>query len=196
MARRVSLPAPKKDNYTFEEVYMEYSKHLYTSFYALERDHHIAEDLTQETLFRIWQYWDRIQWDKLVGIIGTIANHTRFGYMRKHLNRVDTESYDVEEGMYEFEMHDEGLTDPLRELMLDQALEETFSCVEKLCPKEQEIFYDTYIEGLDVHQLMEKYKNSKVAIYVRLFRIRNKLLNRLEFRGVDWKVWEEFEIHE
>jgi len=50
MARRVSLPAPKKDNYTFEEVYMEYSKHLYTSFYALERDHHIAEDLTQETL--------------------------------------------------------------------------------------------------------------------------------------------------
>jgi len=196
MARRVSLPTAKKKDYTYEELYIEYTPHLIKSFYAMENDYHLAEDLAQETMYRVWQYWDRIQWDKLEGIIGTIANHTRFGYMRKFLNRVDTESYDIEEGIYEFECHDEGLSDPLRVLLLEQSLDETLKCVEKLCKKEKQMFVDAYIEGMDVHELMDKYKNTKVAIYVRLFRMRNKILNRLEYRGVDWKAWESFEVYD
>lgn len=186
MARRVSLPLPKKTDYTFDELYKEYWKHLHTQFYLLEKDYHIAEDLAQETMLRVWQYWDRIQWDKLAGIIGTIANNVRFGYMRKYLNRVDTQSYDETEGIFEFECHDNGITDPMRVVLQNEASAHVEKSMNKFSDFDKDLFNDMYLCNMSIHDMIAKHKMSKTNIYVKLFRIRAKMLEYLKRHEISY----------
>ena len=186
MAKRVSLRPPKKEAYNFEELYEEYWKQLHTQFYLLEKDYQLAEDLAQETMLRVWQYWDRIQWDKLYGAIATIANNVRFGYMRKHLNRVDTQSYDETDGIFEFECHDNGITDPMRQILQDEASDHVEKALKRLTEDEIMLFSDMYLRSYDIKALTDKYKMSKTNIYVKLHRVRGKMLGYLQNRGIDY----------
>lgn len=177
MARRISAPTPKKTSYTFNELYEEYWDPLQKQFFYMERDYHLAEDLAQETLLRIWQYWDRIQWDKLGGVIGTIANNVRYGYVRKEFDRVDTELYD---NVLEFECHDEGITDPLRDVLNNEASTFVQVAFNKLKDVEKELFSDIYLRNLETKDVAKKHKISVGHVYVRLHRIRNQLVDSLE----------------
>lgn len=178
MARRVSAPAPKKTHYeTFDEVYNEFWAPLQKQFFYMERDYHLAEDLAQETLLRIWQYWDRIQWDKLGGVIGTIANNVRYGYVRKEFDRVDTELYD---NVLEFECHDDGITDPLRDVLNNEASTFIQYAFNKLKDSEKELFSDIYLRNLETKDVAKKHSISVGHVYVRLHRIRNQLTDNLE----------------
>ncbi|QDH46526.1 putative RNA polymerase ECF sigma factor [Aeromonas phage LAh_9] len=186
MARRVSLRPPKRQEYTFEELYDEYWQQLHTQFYSLEKDFQLAEDLAQESMLRVWQYWDRIQWDKLSGAIGTIANNVRFGYMRKYLNRVDTQSYDETDGIFEFECHDNGITDPMRQMLQNEASDHVEKALKRLTDEEMSLFSDMYLRNFDIKDLTIKYKMSKTNVYVRLHRVRVKMLSYLQNRGIDY----------
>lgn len=186
MARRVSLRPPRKETYTFDELYNEYWRPLHQQFFSLERDFQLAEDLAQETMLRVWQYWDRIQWDKLSGVIGTIANNVRFGYMRKHLNRVDTQSYDETDGIFEFECHDDGITDPMRQILQDEASHHVERAFRRLNSDELEIFGDMYLKNFDIKALTKKHKMTKTNVYVKLHRVRAKMLTYLQNNGIDY----------
>lgn len=177
MAKRISVPVPKKDSYTFEELYKEFWGPLQKQFFYVEKDHHLAEDLAQETLLRVWQYWDRIQWDKLGGVMGTIANNVRYGYVRKEFDRVDTELYD---NVLEFECHDDGLTDPIREILSDESSNFVQQAFENLKESEKGLFTDVYLRNLETKDVAKKYKMSVNNIYVSLHRIRAKLTLDLE----------------
>lgn len=177
MAKRISAPAPKQESYTYNQLYAEYWGALQKQFYYMEKDYHLAEDLAQETLLRIWQYWDRIQWDKLGGVIGTIANNVRYGYVRKEFDRVDTELYD---NVLEFECHDDGITDPIRELLSDEAssfVQQAFNCLKD---NERELFADVYLKNLETKDIAKKHGITANNIYVSLHRIRNRLIDNLE----------------
>lgn len=186
MARRVSLPNQKLKKYTYEELYSEYWEQLFKQFYSLEKDFHIAEDLAQETMMRIWIYFDRVQMDKVSGIVGTIANNTRFDYMRKYLNRVDTQSYDETEGILEFACHDEGLTDPLRALLQNEAGFHIDKILITFTDFEKDIFADMYLRNMKIDSITDKYKMTRTNVYVKLFRIRNKFVEMLKPFGIDY----------
>lgn len=184
MAKRISAPTPKKESYTYEELYEEFWKPLQKQFYYMEKDYHLAEDLAQETLLRIWQYWDRIQWDKLGGVIGTIANNVRYGYVRREFDRVDTEMYD---NVLEFECHDNGLTDPVRELLADEASSFVQKAFETLKEAERELFTDVYLRNLTTKDVASKYGMSSNNIYVSLHRIRSQLVANIDRETVNFQ---------
>ncbi|QQG33663.1 RNA polymerase ECF sigma factor [Cronobacter phage A24] len=178
MAKRLSAPVPKKEHYKdFDELYREYWAPLQKQFFYMEKDYQLAEDLAQETMIRVWQYWDRIQWDKLGGVIGTIANNVRYGYVRKEFDRVDTEMYD---NILDFECHDEGLTDPIRDVLNNEASTFVQYAFEKLKPQERELFTDVYLKNLKTKDVAKKHGMTTGHIYVQLFRIRTQLVTNLE----------------
>lgn len=183
MARRISAPIPKKERYeTFEELYEEFWDPLHKQFYYMDKDFHLAEDMAQETMLRVWQYWDRLQWDKLGGAIGTIANRVRYGQMRKEMGRPDDQLYD---DILEFECHDEGITDPVREVMNHQASEIISGIFDKLREEERELFSDVYLRNLSIAEVAEKHEITKPHVYVKLYRIRDQLIGRLDRYDID-----------
>lgn len=178
MARRLSAPTPKKNNYKdFDELYREYWGPLQKQFFYMEKDYQLAEDLAQETMLRVWQYWDRIQWDKLGGILGTIANSVRYGYVKKQFDRVDTEKYD---NILDFECHDEGLTDPIRDVLNNEASGFIQYAFDRLKENERDLFSDIYLKNMTTKEVASKHKMATGHVYVQLFRIRSKLVNNLE----------------
>lgn len=183
MAKRLSVPVPKKNHYKdFDELYREYWKGLQKQFYYMEKDFQLAEDLAQETMIRVWQYWDRIQWDKLGGVIGTIANNVRYGYVRKEFDRVDTEMYD---NILDFECHDEGLTDPIRDVLNNESSVFIQDAFERLKEGERELFTDIYLRNLATKDVAKKHGMSMGYVYVQLHRIRNQLVDNLDRNGVN-----------
>ncbi|BBU72759.1 RNA polymerase sigma factor [Cronobacter phage vB_CsaP_009] len=178
MAKRVIAPEPKKKGrYSFEELYTEYWKPLRDQFYFTERDFHLAEDLAQETLLRVWLYWDRIQWDKLTGAIGTIANNVRYGYVRKEFDRPDKEIYD---NILDFESHDDGITDPIRDILNDESSKFIQMAFNRLKDDDKELFTDIYLRNTDTKEVAKKHGITLNFVYVRLHRIRNSLVSTLE----------------
>lgn len=178
MARRISAPNPKRDHYeNFDVLYKEMWSPLQKQFFYMEKDYQLAEDLAQETMLRVWLYWDRIQWDKLGGVVGTIANNVRFGYVRKEFDRVDTEMYD---NILDFEHHDDGINDPIRELLGNEDSGFVQLSFSKLKESERELFSDIYLRNLDTKQVAKKHGISVGHVYVRLHRVRNQLIDSLE----------------
>ncbi|MGL5965146.1 MAG: RNA polymerase sigma factor [Fusobacteriaceae bacterium] len=171
----ITVPAPRKADprtYTYEELYEEYWPALHKLYYYSVRDFHEAEHLAQEAMFKVWRYWDRLQWDKLGGAIGRIANNVRYDYLRGNFEKPDKEFYD---DVLEFESHDEGVTDPLRKLIIERAAD----CVEEfsdgLKDKYREIFLDFYTRDMDIAEICEKHKMQRGNIYTHLHRIRTML---------------------
>lgn len=182
MAKRLSAPTPKKAVYkNFDELYREYWSPLQKQFFYMEKDFQLAEDLAQETMLRVWQYWDRIQWDKLGGVIGTIANNVRYGYVRKEFDRVDTEMYD---NILDFECHDDGITDPLRDVLNNEASVFVSYAFDKLKDNERELFNEVYLKNMTTKEVAKKHGMTTGYIYVQLHRIRAQLIDTLQSHDV------------
>lgn len=173
--RRITVPAPKKadpSTYTFEELYEEYWDRLHMLYFQSIKDYHDAEDLAQEALIRVWRYWDRLQWNKLGGAIAVIVNNVRYDYVRGNFDKPDKEFY---EDTFEFESHDEGITDPLRKLIIERAADAVNDFTEILRDKDKEIFLDFYTRDMGIEDLCVKYGMKRTHIYVQLYRIRDLL---------------------
>ena len=170
--RRLVIPAPKQETYTYDELYAEYWPAIHRLFYYAFDDYHEAEDLTQEVIIRIWKFWNRIQWDKLSGAIAVIVNNVRIDHGRDKLNKVDKDFYDSE---LEFECHDEGITDPLRLLVIERARTAIEEFTEVLRDKDKELFLDYYTRDVSMDELVEKHGMKRTHIHVRLFHIRKLL---------------------
>lgn len=173
--KRITVPAPKRDDpstYTYELLYEEYWDRLHILYSYSIQDYHDAEDLAQEALIRIWRYWDRIQWNKLGGAIAVIVNNVRYDYVRGNFDKPDKEFY---EDTLEFESHDEGITDPLRKLVIERAADAVNEFTGVLRDKDREIFLDFYTRDMDIEDLCQKYGMKRTHIYVQLHRIRELL---------------------
>lgn len=183
-SKRVIIPEPKHNpvthKYTYDELYAEYWEKLHRQFSMSIDDWHLAEDLTQEVMLRVLKFWDRIQWDKLTGAIGTIANNVRYDYLNERTNKVDKDSYD---DMFEFEQHDEGITDPVRLLVTEQAIKGVDGFLKSLKDKDKDVFVDFYLNNMEITEVCDKHNMKRNHVYVQLFRIR-ELLND-EFRKMD-----------
>lgn len=169
--KRIKVHTPRQEEYTFEELYKEYWPVLQKA-YSSVAGYHEAEDMAQEAMLRIWRYWDRIQWDKLEGVVGTIANHVRYDYLYKNFDKPDKEFY---EDVLEFECHDVGIQDPLRTVIADQAFDWVSTFLEVLDGMDRYLFVSFYLENVTIEEMSEKSKLRKSHIYVQLHRIRELL---------------------
>ncbi len=177
--KRISVPSPRKDpsTYTYDELYKEYWPALQKLFMYSIGDYHTAEDLAQLVMIRVWRYWDRLQWDKLAGAIGVIANNVRYDYLKANFDRPDKEFYEDE---LEFDCHDNGISDPIRKLVVERAADAVVDFTEILKDKDREFFLDFYIHDIDLNDLCEKHSIKRPHVYVRLHRIRELLFECFE----------------
>lgn len=171
--KRITVPQPRKSTYTYEELYNEFWAKFQTLFSYSIKDYHMGEDLAQEVMIRVWRYWDRIQWDKLAGALGVIANNVRYDYLKDNFDKPDKNFYEDE---LEFDHHDNGITDPLRRLIIERAADVVQEFSEALKEKDRDIFLDFYTRDFDIDDLCNKYGMKKTHVYVQLFRIRDLLL--------------------
>lgn len=171
--KRIIVPQPKRESYTYEELYEEFWPRFQTLFTLSIKDYHTGEDLAQEVMIRVWRYWDRIQWDKLAGALGVIANNVRYDYLKENFDKPDKNFYEDE---LEFDHHDSGITDPLRKLIIERAADVVQEFAEALKNEDKEIFLDFYTRDFDIDDLCSKYGMKKTHVYVKLFRIRDLLL--------------------
>lgn len=171
--KRITVPQPRQSSYTFDELYNEFWGKFQTLFAYSIKDYHMGEDLAQEVMIRVWRYWDRIQWDKLAGALGVIVNNVRYDYLKDNFDKPDKNFYEDE---LEFDHHDNGITDPLRRLIIERAADVVQDFAEALKEKDRDIFLDFYTRDFDIDDLCNKYGMKKTHVYVQLFRIRDLLL--------------------
>ena len=84
----------------FEEVYRQYYKQVYFYVLGLCRNEHIAEEITQETFFKVLKQMDTFRGECRINVwITQIAKNTFFNYCRR--KKLDPESSleDVEENI-------------------------------------------------------------------------------------------------
>ena len=84
----------------FEEVYRQYYKQVYFYVLGLCRSEHIAEEITQETFFKVLKKMDTFRGECRINVwITQIAKNTFFNYCRR--KKLDPESSleDVEENI-------------------------------------------------------------------------------------------------
>ena len=181
--KRIIIPAPRKEDpysYTYDELYKEYWPILQKLFYYSIQNYEDAEDLAQIAMIKIWRYWDNIQWDKLAGAIGVIANNVKFDYLR---DDVDLNKMVYVEDHLELEYHDEGILDPLRLLIIERAADELADFTKVLKYRDAMLFLDFYTTNMTPDEVCEKHDVPKKHMYVQLHRIKEKLNSRIE--GLD-----------
>lgn len=177
--KRISVPAPQKDSYSYEELYTEYWPILVSLFKRTIPDPDESEDLAQLTMIRVWIYWDKIQWDKLENVIGVIANGIKCDYMNKR----HTQSFiEFESDELEFEGYSDGITDPMRALVnsqLDEVFNSIFLHIDKA--RDREVFLDYYVKELDIEQLCDKHKITRNHAYLIFHKCRNIVRDAFDY---------------
>ena len=86
----------------FEEVYKQYYRQVYFYVLGLCRNEHIAEEITQETFFKVLEKMDTFRGECRINVwITQIAKNTFYNYCRR--KKLDPENYleDVEENVAE-----------------------------------------------------------------------------------------------
>lgn len=67
-----------------DELYSYYFHDIYRFLLSLCQDHHLAEDLVQETFLRAYLYIENYNGDKVKTWLFTVAHHAFIDYYRKH----------------------------------------------------------------------------------------------------------------
>lgn len=80
------------------DLFMEHAPALYGYAYARVRDHHLAEDLVQDTMLSAWKSWDSFQGGSsvLVWLTG-IIRHKLLDQWRSNARKPEFRSLEVEE---------------------------------------------------------------------------------------------------
>ncbi len=69
---------------SLDRLYCDYQPDIYRYLLSLCHDHHLAEDLTQETFFRAYLHFEEIQPGSLKPWLFRVAHHAYIDYWRKH----------------------------------------------------------------------------------------------------------------
>lgn len=80
------------------DLFMEHAPSLYGYAYSRVKNHHLAEDLVQETMISAWKSWDSFQGGSTVQVwlIG-ILRHKLLDQWRSDARKPQTQSLDAEE---------------------------------------------------------------------------------------------------
>lgn len=90
-----------------DELVRRYAAHIYNFIYQFVRSPQEAEDLTQDTFFKVWRNLDKFDVKRKFKVwLFQIARNTVFDFLRKKKAQVMTDMGDEESG--EFEVPDEG----------------------------------------------------------------------------------------
>ena len=171
----------------FEQLVSRYQAPLFGFFLKNIRDAQLAEDLSQETLLRVYnQFWDYLPTGRFRGWMYRIARNLMIDNIRRQSHdalvravkgRADDESDALARIAGELNSPDEMASQSELKQMVDEVLDEI--------PEEQRSTFTMYhYKGLTLPEVADAMQTSLPTTKSRLRLAREKLQEKLAIRGV------------
>ncbi len=162
---------------SFEEVYKAYYNKVYYFLFRLTENHHLSEELTQETFFRAYQalYRFRGECDIFTWLV-SIAKHVYYDYLKKNKLALDSISLSLVADTYfdETEMTQE---ETVQEEDIKNAAKKIISGLPK---KYQDVLILRIYAGMSYEQIGKSLKITPNSAKVIYFRAKKMLTEELE----------------
>lgn len=155
----------------YESLVRAWHKDLYRYAYWLAKDHHIAEDLVQETCLRAWRSLDSLLDDNAAKawLIAILRRENARRFERKQLDLVDIEDNQVASSQPSAETSIE------REWLHKQIMQ--------LAPEYREPLVLQILSGFNGEEIAMILDLNKNTVMTRLFRARNKLKELMDSKN-------------
>ncbi|MBW4083497.1 sigma-70 family RNA polymerase sigma factor [Paenibacillus sp. S150] len=162
---------------SLDELYQNYVRDIYTYLRSLCHDHHLAEDLTQETFFRAYLYLENCPEDKIRPWLFRVAYNAFVDYIRKARRSISKDA-----DYFNKLAHPETTEGTL---LRQERLEETALSVDGLPERQRhalllhDVYGMTYLEAAEIMEIgLSQYK-------MLVFRARQSLRSDRRRRNGD-----------
>jgi RNA polymerase sigma-70 factor (ECF subfamily) len=140
----------------YEEIVINYYQKIFNYCYAKTGNYQIAEDCTQETFLILYKKMDKLKLStNVLAWLYKAASLEIKNYLRKNKETIPLES------ISETEIESSPEPKFLEDIITDD---------------EYELLSEYYISQKDINNLADERKISKMALYQRIQRIKNKIL--------------------
>lgn len=158
---------------TLDDIYKKYILDIYRYLYSLCHDHHLAEDITQETFFRAYMFLEDCEGRNVRMWLYKVAFNAFVDYKRKNKNLF------LEDDFSEWRVKD--VHGPDMVLVRKEQLQDMFRLISNLPENQRKAILLHDFHGLGYKEAAEIMKVSLANFKILLFRARRKL--RLKQRG-------------
>lgn len=162
---------------TFEQLYMEYYPRLYAFLFNMCQDHHLAEELTQDSFYQAFTSLHRFRGKSEVFTwLASIAKHTYFKHLRKHKHLNDHISIELITDVF----CQNNLNNP-EEVVQRQAVAEGIRKILRTIPdKYRDVVLLRVYAGLPFAQVAAALNISENSAKVIFFRAKKMLMEELK----------------
>ena len=148
----------------------QYQNLIFSICLKLTADYFVAEDLTQETFISAYQHLDKPRPGEEKAWLCRIASNKCIDYIRKAERKVEPVA---EEELNNMAMPMD--TEPLRQTLNSEVLEELNVCCNNLSPPYKEIALAHFLEGKTAKEIAEETQTSIHTVKSQIHRAREML---------------------
>lgn len=148
---------------SFNDIYKEYFTRIFNYCYAKLKDYRLAEECTQDVFLALYKKMPKLK--LTTNVEAWLYKAARFqltAYYRKFRNDISLETLTVEEEPVTEIIHNEGILNGI------------------ISEDELKTLTDFYIDGESIDKLAEDNKISQAAVYQRLRRIKQKIIQNAD----------------
>lgn len=187
--KKLVLAIVARNEAAFHRVWTKYERWVYQLIYGILKNHSDAEEVWQDTFFKVWEKIDRFdpRVGKLQSWIGTVAKNAAIDFLRRRNRRLEREVLPQEEDSQVFIECCQTLDGPLEELYaneLGQILEEELNHLTN--PKHRLAWRLRHQEGLSIKEIASLLTAPEGSVKIWIFRATKALAQKLQQRG--WRI--------
>ncbi|WP_246946114.1 RNA polymerase sigma factor [Bacillus pinisoli] len=159
----------------FTTIFQEHYKKLYGHVYSMIKDHHLTEDILQETFIKAYENMKSVvDESKVRPWLITIAKRTAIDFIRKDKRH----GYDFVEDLYTLkEAPSPSVENKVEWVLLKNEIECEISSLKK---EQKEIIHLKINDGLKEKEIANHLKMNQGTVKVNLYRARQHLKSRFE----------------
>ena len=148
----------------------QYQNLIFSICLKLTGDYFIAEDLTQETFISAYHHLDKTRLGEEKAWLCRIASNKSIDYVRKVERKVEPVT---EEVLHNIAMPMD--TEPLRQTLNSELMEELRACCRNLSPPYREIAIAHFLEGKTAREIADETQASIHTVKSQIYRAREML---------------------
>ena len=172
-----------KQNKIIIEWYDEHSESIFKYIFSMIKDYHQAEDLTQDTFIRVFNYISsgkKITYPKT--FIYRIAHHITVDYIRKHASiKIMTDVI----------FHKKMITDSSIEnhVLISEQFKELYKAIVSLKVSYRQVIILRKMQGFSIKETADILNWSESKVKTTLFRATKALGKKLKERGYTYETY-------
>lgn len=173
----------------FSEIVSQYERLVYTICYQFTHDHHIAEDLVQETFLSAYSHRDSCPEESMKPWLARIATNKAKDYLKSAYNRrVMTPG---EDGLPETSGNVLFMTSQLPEELAisGELLSQLEGDIRALKEPYHMVAVMYFLEERTVEEISQRLERPPKTVHTQIFRAKKLLQEKLKGGGADGTVW-------